>query len=514
MKNFFALLWFALYLAGCSTQEAKHSLTFGIQQAPTSLDPAATTDLIYYQIAFNIFETLVAVDWETGEFVPALATAWQSDSSGLRWRFSLRRGVMFHDGTPFNAEAVKISFERQFDANSPYYRPNRTDTYGTVAFNMLQEINALNDSTVEFVLECPGPAFLDNLATPLYATIASPRALTELGENFGLQPVGTGPFQFGRWEPDHKIVIKKFSPYWGKAAQLDSVIYQIMPNLDARIQALQQGRADLISGVSAASVDQLLRLRGVTVVDEPLSLGTVILGMKCQTYPFSKIEVRRAIAHAINKKDIVINVSRGLAILARGPLSPELKFYDGTLASPDFDPVVAKALLQSADYKNGFSLSLNHYIDTDTLRASPLAQALKAGLEKTGLSIHLVAYHNWPDYQADILDGNKGQLFLIGWTSHTRHPDNFLYSFFYSQSPHNYFNYKNLEVDRLLEQARQTLEVEQQRRLYRRVQEIILDEAPAVFISHPKVVYVRRDGVKNFKATPLYIPLLHEVELE
>ncbi|MCI0694540.1 ABC transporter substrate-binding protein [candidate division KSB1 bacterium] len=516
MKIFFAL-FAALLLLGCSTQEpipVDRVLRYGIPQAPTSLDPAAAGDLVYYQIAFNILETLIAVDWKSSEFLPVLAMAWRGDSLGLHWTFSLRRGIFFHDGSPLNAEAVKISFERQFDPHSPYYWPQLTDTQGHVAFSMLKEIRTPNDSTVQFILKYPYSAFLDNLATPYFATIVSPRALKEFGESFGHQPVGTGPFQFVKWEPDREIVIKKFPQYWGKKAQLDGVSYQIMQSLDDKIQALQQGQLDVISGVSAASVDKLYRLQGIKVVEEPLSLATVILGMKCQSYPFSKIEVRRAIARGIDKEKIVIRSSRGLAVVAKGPLSPMLMYYDSTLASLGYDSIAAKELLQNAGYENDFPISLNHCVDTDSLRDNPLVQAIKSDLEKIGFPIHVAAYHDWSNYEVDILEGNKGHMFFMGWMSYTRHPDYILYSLFQSQSPNNYFNYKNPEVDRLLEQARQTLDSEQQRQLYRRVQEIILEDAPAVFISHPKVVYVRSERVKNFKANPLYIPVLNEVSLD
>src|SRR5574341_6897 len=214
MMKCFKVLLLALCFWGCFTSQPSQipntTLRYGIPQAPTSLDPATAIGLIYYQSAFNIFETLIAVDWEKGGFVPQLATSWQPDSTGMQWTFSLRRHVVFHDGSPLNAEAVKASFERQFDANTPFYRRDQTDTYGHFALSMIKEIRAINDSTVQFILKYCYSAFLDNLATPNFAAIVSPRALKELGENFGHHPVGTGPFQFESWAPDSQVVIKKF----------------------------------------------------------------------------------------------------------------------------------------------------------------------------------------------------------------------------------------------------------------------------------------------------------------
>jgi|GEM_PF-640093 len=488
-------------------------LRFAIPSHPASLDPAAASDLTYYQIAFNLFETLIAVNWQTGQLEPRLATTWQSDSAGLCWTFTLRRGVKFHDGSPLNAEAVKISFERQFDARCRHYRSQGTDKHGPVAFDMLKEIRALNDSTVQFILKYLHAAFLDNLATPYYAAIVSPRALETFGENFGQQPVGTGPFELVRWLPDSQIMIKRFSHYWGKAAKLDSVIYQVIPLVEAKIEALEQGQVDIISGLSAAYVDPLYGNNDVKMVEE-LSLATVILGMKCDQYPFNNIQVRQAVAHAIDKKYIVQTLCRNLAIVAKGPLSPLLAYYDSTLVSPSYDTVKAKALLKNSGYANDVSVSLNYCIDTDSLRGLAPLQAIKADLEKTGLTAAIRRYHDWQNFENNVLHGNGGLVFYWGNLSFTRHPHDFLYSLFHSKSPKNYFNYKNPEVDELLTRARRTTDDGQQRLLYRRVQEIILQEAPAVFISHPKVVYATRTWVKNFHATPLGIPLLQEVELE
>ncbi|MGH7595049.1 MAG: ABC transporter substrate-binding protein [bacterium] len=517
MKKCFKVLLLALCFWGCFTpqpsQIANTHLRYGIPQAPLSLDPATTTDLIYYQIAFNIFETLIAMDWEKGAYVPRLATSWQPDSTRMQWTFSLRQDVVFHDGSPLNAAAVKASLERQFDCNTPFYRRDQTDTYGLFAFSMIKEIRAVNDSTVEFILKYPYSAFLDNLATPNFAAIVSPRALKNFGENFGRHPVGTGPFQFESWKPDSQIVIKKFERYWDKPPQLESVIYKIIPSLDDKLQQLRNGELEVMSGLSAASANQLYQTHGIKVVTADL-MGTVFIGFNCQIYPFSDVKIRRAVAHALDIKSMVHSLSRGFSIVARGALPPRSRDYDTTLTSPAYAPQTAQALLQSTGYRNGAAVQLPYLSHTDTLRADPLAQAIKAALEKIGFSVDLVRYHDWETYRKSVLLGGKYQLFRDAWLGYTRHPDNFLYPLFHSQSSHNFFKYKNSQVDALLEQARRTPDEPTQRVLYRRVQEIIAQDVPAIFFSHPQAVYAIRDRVKNFRVDPLAIPWLNEVRLE
>lgn len=199
---------------------------------------------------------------------------------------------------------------------------------------------------------------------------------------------------------------------------------------------------------------------------------------------------------------------------ARGPHSPMSSGYDTTLADLVYDPELAKALLQRSGYDTSVAVIIHSFAQTDTSRGDPLAQSIKTYLAKIGLKVELVLHHDWAAYlQATFVEG-KSQLFVDGWMTYTRHPDNFLYPLFHSQAQHNFFKYKNLEVDRLLEQGRRTLDATEQRALYRRVQEILLAEVPAVFISHPRAVYAIRERVKNFTVDPLAIPWLHDVTLE
>ncbi|MGI0015566.1 MAG: ABC transporter substrate-binding protein, partial [Nitrososphaera sp.] len=390
----------------------------------------------------------------------------------------------------------------------------QTDTYGHFAFSMIKEIRVVNDSTIKFILKYPYSAFLDNLATPIFAAIVSPLALKEFGEKFGHHPVGTGPFQFESWMPDTQIVIKKFERYWGKPPQIDNVIYKIIPSLEAKLQQLRNGELEVMSGLSAASVSDLYLTPGIKVVETGL-MNIVFLGFNCQADPFSKVEARRAVAQALDKKSIVYSVSRGFATIARGPLPPIATGYDTTLASFQYDPQVAKELLQSSGYDNNSAVvALHYFTHTDTMRGDFMAQAMKSDLEKIGMSVELVPYNDWEAYRKDVLMGGKSRLLRDGWSGYTRHPDNFLYPLFHSKSKHNFFKYKNPEVDSLLEQARWTSDEHAQRVLYRRIQEIILQDVPAVFISHTKAVYAIRDRVKNFRVDPLAIPWLNEVRLD
>jgi peptide/nickel transport system substrate-binding protein len=316
------------------------------------------------------------------------------------------------------------------------------------------------------------------------------------------------------WEPERRIALKRFPSYWNKPAQIDSVDYQIIPSLETKLQMLKKGELDIITGLSAASVDELYRQRDINVVAQSL-LTTVVVGFNCQISPFNDVKVRQAIVQALDKSAIINSLSRGFSTVARGPLPPYAIGYDSTLTPPPFDPAAAKELLKSLGYQNGPAVKLGYISHTDTVRADPLSLAIQSYLGKIGVVVELVRYGDWQTYSKAVLGRHgKVHLFREGLPLYTRHPDNFLYSHFHSRSPHNYFHYQNSQVDQLLEQARQASDLGLQHQLYRKIQEILLQEAPAVFLSHPNAVCAARLQVKNFRIDPDVIPRMAEVKIE
>jgi len=511
-----AILTLATWLFTCPGERSPTpgTLRFGILQDPVSLDPAATTDLIYVQIAFNIYETLIRVDRETGRLIPALATSWEVDREGTRWKFHLRPGVTFHDGSPLDARAVKVSFERQFDSSCKYFRAGSTDTHGRFAFDMIREIRIINDLTLEFRLRYPYSAFLHNVTSPLLAAIVSPSALEEYGDEFGAHPVGTGPWQLEQWSPARHIVLKRFDQYWGNLVSLQTIEYLIVPAEEDRVRGLQQGRLDVISGLSPSDAYKLYHDRDTQVVTQGL-LATTFLGFHCQKPPFDDLRIRRAIAASLNIPTIVARISRGLAEPARTPLPPSIFAADSFLHQTAYDPQWAAGVLASDNSPALHRpIELHYFVETDTLLDHPKAQALKAALQKVGLRVRLVRYRDWERYRQNVLIAGKGHLFWDGWMSYIRHPDGFLYPLFHSQSPHNYLQYKNPRVDELLDEARRMPIGERQSELYREIQKIILHDAPAVFIAHPNAVYATRKYVNGFKVDALAIPWLDKVRIE
>ncbi len=486
---------------------------YGIPQDPTSLDPAETSDLIRDQIAFDIFETLLCYDWDSERYLPCLAVSWGKNDDGLVWTFHLRPNVKFHDGSALDALAVKNSFDRQIDSSCPYYYQNITEPYGKfVLKNMIQKINIIDGLTIQFKLKFPCSFFLDNISSPYLASIISTAALKKYGNQFGFHPCGTGPFKFRQWTPGEKIVLEKFKNYWGRPSRIERIFYKVVPNLKERIESLNKQELDIITGLSAASMNKLYYTPNIKIFTTT-SLGTVFLGFNCQRKPYDNPKLRRAISNALDIKTMIASLSRGFAIDAQGPLPPSVPTYDPFIKQEGYNIEKAQKLIKQFGYSDSLIAKFCYVIETDTLRASPLVQYIKDQLEKIGIYTEIVPYHDWSLYLKEVLIQGKCDIFLAGWGILTKNADNFFYALFHSQSNWNLFHYSNPIVDQLLEQVRQTTTDWERKKLYREVQQIIINETPAIFLSHSKMPYAVGKRVKNFKTDLTITVRLNDVEL-
>jgi ABC-type transport system substrate-binding protein len=251
--------------AGSAAQEAELVASDGPQMGgvlvfarsgdSVGLDPGRETDGESFYGSTQIFDTLVEFAPGTTAVQPALAESWNVSDDGLVFTFNLRQGVMFHDGTPFNAEAVKFSFDRQFVEDHPYYDLGPWQYWGYMDMSsIIDRIEVVDDYTVAFYLQKVEAPFLANLAMD-FAAIVSPTAVAEYGIEFKNNPVGTGPFRFVSWTKDDSIVLDANREYWGEGPYLDRLILRVIPDATARYLALKNGEVDIIDFPSAEDLE-------------------------------------------------------------------------------------------------------------------------------------------------------------------------------------------------------------------------------------------------------------------
>jgi len=290
------------------------TLVVGLVAEPVNLDPAQVTDLNSNRVGRRIVETLVTFPEESTQVVPGLAESWTVSKDGLRYTFKLRKGITFHDGTAFTAEAVKFSIERQIEPDHPFSKLGKYP-FANYNFGNVKAVEVVDPSTVEFVLKEPRASFLAVL-TAGAASVVSPTAVKKFGADYALQPVGTGPFKYVSWDRGQRVVLEKNARYWRYPVKIDRVVYRPIVEDQARLTELLTGSLDVIVGVPPDFVGQLEANARVTLLKQ-VGAHVWYLGINNQKKPFDDKRVRRALNYAVNKDAIVRDVLKGTGSLSR-----------------------------------------------------------------------------------------------------------------------------------------------------------------------------------------------------
>ena len=455
----------------------------------SGLDPINVTDGESLYVTQQIFDTLLEYAEDSTDVQPGLATEWESSKDGKEWTLKLREGVKFHDGTPFNAEAVKFNFDRWRDEKHPNHQGDFS--YYTYMFGgfpgIIQDVAAVDEYTVKFVLTQPQAPFLANLAMATFG-ISSPEAVKQHGEDYFKNPVGTGPFKFVKWEKDQQVVVEKNAEYWGEKAKVDKIVFRTIPDNSARLMELQSGTIDGMIGLNPDDVETIKNDANLQLLMRP-SMNVGYLAMNTEKDFLKEQKIRQAINHAVNKQALIDAFYAGLAKPAKNPMPPSLWGYNDEVKGYEYDPAKAKALLAEAGYPDGFETTLWAMPVARPYMPQPkeIAQAIQQDLAKVGITTKIVTY----DWQTYIEKGENAEhdLYLFGWTGDNGDPDNFLYvlldkSNTVKGSAGNVAFYKNDRVSSLLVDAQKESDQSKRDKLYKDAQVLINEDAPWVPLVH------------------------------
>lgn len=532
-----------LFLAACSGQEKGSSddskgsaekekeketeqvLVYARGGDSTSLDFASVSDGESSRVTKNIYESLLDYDKDSFEVVPGLAHDWEVSDDGLTYTFFLEEGVKFHDGTDFNAEAVKINFERWSDPDHKYgFKDDEYiyPLYGSMfggykgdEGHLIKEINVKGYYEIEFVLNEPLGSFLQNMAMHYFA-ITSPAALEKYGPEINENPVGTGPFKFVSWTKDDQIVLEKNEDYRKEGLpKLDKVIYKVIPDNAARLIALKSGEVDIIDDVNpddAAGIEADDNLQLYTRSENNVGY----LGFNNQKEPLNNKLVRQAINYAIDKQSIIDALYSGYATPAKNLIPPNYLGYNDDVKGYDYDPEKAKELLAEAGYKDGFDIDLWVMPVSRPYMPDPekVSEIVQNNLDQVGIKVNIVR-EEWAPYLEKTSKGEQ-ELYLLGWSGSNGDPDYFFDSLLHSKSigGENRNFYDNKEADKLFDQAKLTVDQEERANFYKQAQELLNEDAPSALLVHSKPLVAAKSGVKNFVPHPSTSDPLEEVELE
>ena len=494
-----------------TAQTPEDVLIVGQIAEPKALDPAAVTAVNDFRILMNVFDGLIRYKDGTLEVEPAVATDLTNSGDGTVYTFNLREGVTFHDGTPFNAEAVVFNFERMLNEDHPYHDTGPFPL--AFFFSAVESVEALDDTTVEFTLNAPYAPFLSNLAYPT-GLIVSPASVEEHGEEVGRNPVGTGPFTFVEWRSNEAVVVEGNPDYWDGAPGLEALVFRPITDANTRTAEMLAGGIDLMVEVPPVALSEF-EGDGFTV-HEQAGPHVWFLILNAKEGPFADKRVRQAANYAVNKEAIVNDVLEGTAEVAAGPTPPAFAWaHNPDLEPYPYNPDRARELLAEAGAEDA---ELTFYVTeggSGMLDPVAMGTAIQADLEAVGFDVTIETYE-WNTFLGEVNPGLEGKADMAEMAWMTNDPDTLPFLTLRSealpdQGGFNSGYYSNPEVDELLEAARVETDQEERARLYREMQEIVQEDAPWVFVANWKQNAVTNDRVDGFSLQPSFFLLLDDV---
>jgi peptide/nickel transport system substrate-binding protein len=496
----------ALPCGGAQAADAtKNTLVVMRSADSSSLDPALAYDSESTVVVAQIYEGLVRQKDGKPQLEPALAQSWSVSPDRLTWIFTLRKGVLFHDGSPLNAQAAALSIMRQVDPNNPYHA-KRMHT-SRLLFENIAGAEALDEYTLRVRLLRPAASLLLALAAA-QASIVSPQALARWGAEFPNHPTGTGPFKFVEWTKGEAITLARNPAYWGPAAQVERVVFRPVPDAGTRFLEFQAGRADALCNITPSDLTLLDKIPGAKVLRAP-GLNIAYLGINTQHGHLRRVAVRQAVALALDRVLLTKLVYGFAAEPALTPLPPAA-MEGAMLPSPATlrgDVPRAKQLLAKEGLAGGFDALL---LVMDTPRAylpepRRMAAAIKQSLAAVGIRVRIQTVA-WANYLPQIARGEH-DFCISGWQYSNPNPHEFFrqklsWDDLSKGVGSNVSLWRNKRFEELVTLAESSPTAEARLRLNQQILQLVAQEAPLVPLAHMKDIIALRPGIRGLILQP------------
>ncbi|KAA9089012.1 ABC transporter substrate-binding protein [Microbacterium radiodurans] len=526
----------ALALSACTSQrdsgggsdaaaDVDGTFVFAASADPASLDPAFAQDGETFRVSRQIFEGLVGTEPGTADPAPLLAEDWESSDDGLTHTFQLKEDVTFHDGTPFNAEAVCANFDRWYnwtglaasEALSYYYGKlfrGYVETPDTAVFD---SCTADSDYEATIQLKQPFAGFIPALSLPAFA-MQSPTALEEYGADeiggteeapslseYGSgHPTGTGPYKFDEWSPGEELTLSAYDDYWGESGQVNKIIFRVIAEPTARRQALEAGSIDGYDLVGPADTGAL-EDAGFTMVSRP-PFTILYLAFNQAQPELQDVRVRQALSHAIDKEALISQVLPEGTEVATQFMPDTVNGWNADVTTYEYDPEQAKALLAEAGYTEANPLTLTFNYPVNVSRPympdpEQIATVISTQLSEAGVQLNAETDAWSPDYLDKITGTPNHGIHLLGWTGDYNDTDNFVGVFFGAQSAE--WGFDNPELFAALNAARGVPNLDEQTALYEQINEQVAEFIPGVPLAHPAPTLAFSPRVQSYPASPV-----------
>jgi len=464
-----------------------------------SLDVADTIDGPSFDVIYNVHEGLVDFS-ENGDIVPVLAKNWSLSGDQLQWTFKLRDDVTFQDGTKFNAQAVKFNFDRVMDPAKAHANLKQWEPY-------VESVDVVDDYTVRITTKKPYGSLLSLLASDFGKIMNSPTAVEKFGKDYGRNTVGTGPFMLKSWTPGVKLVIEKYPNYWRGAPVLDSVEYRPSPEGSARVLALEGGDVDLINQVPAQDLARFQKDDDIQLQHKTTS-RLFYWAYNHTKDVWSDPKIRLALNLAVNRESIVKNILYGSGEVSNSYISPSVA---GSIPIDvyGYNPNKARKLLEEAKFPFDEALTL-YATEGRYYQDRQIAEAIQGMLAEVGVkfNIEIIEWGAFvdavwftpadnPDAKArDAVQTSYGTLDPPTWMRQT------LVTSAWPKQGFNEAFYSNKEVDRLVEAANQSTDLDERKVILGKIQKHLIEDPPWLITHFEQKVVAHKSNVKGLFLTP------------
>ena len=461
-----------------------NSVTVGIAQDLSNLDPQLAATAGIREVLFNIFEGLVKASPD-GSVIPAIASDYKLSEDGTTYTFTLREGVTFHNGNPVTIEDVVYSLERCAGSEND-------GTPLVSAFSNVSKIEAADDTHVVITLAEPSLEFINALTSAIIPKDSGATIATDL--------VGTGPFKFVSYAPQDNLVMEKYDGYWGEPAKLDKVTFKIVADVNAMVIGLKGGTLDMVihlpNTLEAEVKDEFTVHQDTMKLVQALYLNNAVA-------PFDNELVRQAMYYAINVDEIIDFVCNGAGVATGTSMYPanEKYFVDDLAKNYSQDLEKAKELLTQAGYPDGFSMKITvpsnyaQHVDTGLV----LAEQLKA----VGITAE-VEQVEWGVWVSDVYRGRQYEATVSGIAADDMTAREMLVRYM-SDNRKNFIAFSDAEYDEVLAKAQTAIDEEEQTALYKRAEEILNEKAASLWIQDMCDLVVMNPALDGFTFYSTYV---------
>jgi peptide/nickel transport system substrate-binding protein len=468
-----------------------------------TLDAPISDDTQTTMVCTQIYETLTQATPGQVAVEPGLATGWSASPDGRVWTFKLRHGVVFQDGSPFNAEAAKFNFDRWADKNNPYHPKGTTfEAWDYFMADSYQSSRVVDPYTIQVTLKEPNASMIAALSTIGFG-FASPQSVKRFGASGVAQhPVGTGPFRLVEWVRDDHITLAPNPSYYRRGLpRVQRLIIRVIKDNAARFLALKAGEAQVIDFPNPEDV-KLARTDPALKVELRPAFNSGWLRFNMNLPLFQDRRIREAVALAINRQAIVQSLYGGYGQVADQMLPPVM-WGRANITPIPYDPARARELLAEAKYPNGFSFDFWYMPITRTYfpNGKEIGTAIASDLSRVGIRAHLMT-EDWATYLKDRAT-NKFQMFMIGGTGDYGDPDDFWAYNYQAHDPNSSnFSYNNPGLVGLINRARAVTDQAERAHMYAQAAEMVARDIPDIFIAYSRSPEIMRANVQGLVLQP------------